>query len=99
MKSLKSEVEEARKTSKDLEKKYTEAAEDLDTKKSELEEAKKQNRELERKMQELLQGKFTYFESDGGSNRMDWDGMNWIGLDQQRTSRDRLNPVRPDRLS
>nr|XP_022908960.1 DNA ligase 1-like [Onthophagus taurus] len=55
--SLKQEAQEARKTSEELEKKYSQATEELDTKKTELEEAKKQNRELERKLQEYLTGK------------------------------------------
>lgn len=58
IKSLKSEVEDARKTSEELEKKYTQTAEELDGKKMELEDIKKQNRELEKKIQELTLGWF-----------------------------------------
>ncbi|GJQ78230.1 hypothetical protein Trydic_g2559 [Trypoxylus dichotomus] len=65
IKSLKSEVEEARKTSEELEKKYSQTAEELDSKKMELEEAKKQTRELEKKIQELTQGKRQSIAGDG----------------------------------
>ncbi|KRT86024.1 hypothetical protein AMK59_2933 [Oryctes borbonicus] len=65
IKSLKSEVEDARKTSEELEKKYSQSAEELDSKKMELEEAKKQNRELEKKILELTQGKRQSIAGDG----------------------------------
>lgn len=57
IKSLKSEVEEARKTSEEVEKKFKATADQLDTTKNELEDAKKQNQLLEKKLQEALQGK------------------------------------------
>ena len=57
VKSLKAEAEQARKTSEELEKKYTQTAEQLDNTKSELEEARKQNQQLEKKLQEAMQGK------------------------------------------
>ncbi|XP_018560974.1 DNA ligase 1 isoform X3 [Anoplophora glabripennis] len=57
IKSLKTEVEGARKTSQDLEKKYTQAAEELDSTKSQLEEMRKQNQLLEKRLQEAGQGK------------------------------------------
>ncbi|KAJ8958410.1 hypothetical protein NQ318_002192 [Aromia moschata] len=57
IKSLKTEAEEARKTSKDLEKKYTQAAEDLDTTKALLEDMRRQNQMLEKKLLEAGQGK------------------------------------------
>ncbi|XP_074029180.1 uncharacterized protein isoform X10 [Leptinotarsa decemlineata] len=55
--SLKKEAEEARKTSEDLEKKYTSAAEELDSVKAMLEDMKRQNQMLERKIQESASGK------------------------------------------
>lgn len=54
--SLKSEAEQARKTSEELEKKFQTASEKLDSTKSELDEAKKQNQQLEKKLQEALKG-------------------------------------------
>ncbi|XP_074029024.1 uncharacterized protein isoform X7 [Leptinotarsa decemlineata] len=54
--SLKKEAEEARKTSEDLEKKYTSAAEELDSVKAMLEDMKRQNQMLERKIQESASG-------------------------------------------
>ncbi|XP_074028857.1 uncharacterized protein isoform X3 [Leptinotarsa decemlineata] len=57
--SLKKEAEEARKTSEDLEKKYTSAAEELDSVKAMLEDMKRQNQMLERKIQESASGKTT----------------------------------------
>ncbi|KAK9695838.1 WH2 motif [Popillia japonica] len=65
IKSLKSEVEEARKTAEELEKKYSQGAEELDSKKMELEEQKKINRELEKKILELTQGKRQSIVGDG----------------------------------
>lgn len=50
VKSLKSEAEEAQNTSKLLEKKYQDAAGQLDTAKSELEEQKRKIAELEKKL-------------------------------------------------
>lgn len=50
IKSLKSEAEEAQKTSKLLEKKYQDAAEQLDTVKSEVEEQKRTIANLEKKL-------------------------------------------------
>lgn len=61
MKSLKKEVEEARKTSSDLEKKYTQAAEDLDSAKSQVDDLRRQNQMLEKRLQETLQGKNVFF--------------------------------------
>lgn len=57
VKSLKTEVEQARKTSEELEKKYTCTAEQLDITKTQLEEIKRQNQQLEKRLQEALQGK------------------------------------------
>ncbi|XP_057667403.1 DNA ligase 1-like isoform X2 [Diorhabda carinulata] len=54
---LKKEVEEARKTSQDLEAKYTQTAEELDTTKAKMEELKRQNQMLERKLQDAMMGK------------------------------------------
>ncbi|XP_056647873.1 DNA ligase 1-like isoform X3 [Diorhabda sublineata] len=53
---LKKEVEEARKTSQDLEAKYTQTAEELDTTKAKMEELKRQNQMLERKLQDAMMG-------------------------------------------
>lgn len=50
VKSLKSEAEEAQKTSKLLEKKYEDIAEQLDTAKTEMEEQKRQIANLEKKL-------------------------------------------------
>lgn len=50
VKSLKSEAEEAQKTSKLLEKKYHDIADQLDTAKSEIEEQKRQIANLEKKL-------------------------------------------------
>lgn len=50
VKTLKSEAEEAQKTSKALEKKYSEAAEQLDTAKSEIEEQKRKIANLEKQI-------------------------------------------------
>nr|CAI5859421.1 unnamed protein product [Callosobruchus analis] len=55
--SLKKEVEEARKTTKDLEKKYSAVAEELDSSKSLAEDLRRQNSALEKKLQEALSGK------------------------------------------
>nr|CAI5859423.1 unnamed protein product [Callosobruchus analis] len=54
--SLKKEVEEARKTTKDLEKKYSAVAEELDSSKSLAEDLRRQNSALEKKLQEALSG-------------------------------------------
>lgn len=58
IKSLKTEAEQARKASEELEKKFHDTSEQLDGAKSELEEAKRQNQLLEKKLQEALQGKY-----------------------------------------
>ncbi|CAH1972888.1 unnamed protein product [Acanthoscelides obtectus] len=55
--SLKKEVEEARKTGKELEKKYNVTAEELDSSKSMVEDLKRQNSMLEKKLQEAQSGK------------------------------------------
>lgn len=57
IKLLKTEAEQARKASEELEKKFHDTAEQLDNTKSALEEAKKQNQLLEKKLQEALAGK------------------------------------------
>lgn len=57
IKSLKKEVDEARKTGVDLEKKYNHAAEELDCTKSQIEDLRRQNQILEKRLQESLQGK------------------------------------------
>ncbi|CAG9857530.1 unnamed protein product [Phyllotreta striolata] len=57
IKGLKSEAEEARRTSRELEKKYDKAAEELDSAKSKMDELKRQNQLLEKKLQEALMGK------------------------------------------
>jgi chromosome segregation ATPase len=62
--SLKKEAEQARKTSEEVEKKFTEATEQLDNTKFQLEETKKQNQLLEKKLQEALQGKRTSISKD-----------------------------------
>lgn len=55
VKSLKKDAEEAQKTSKILEKKYQEAAEQLDTAKNEIEEHKRQIQVLEKKLSQVVQ--------------------------------------------
>ncbi|VEN51361.1 unnamed protein product [Callosobruchus maculatus] len=55
--SLKKEAEEARKVTKDLEKKYSAVAEELDSSKSLAEDLRRQNSALEKKLQEALSGK------------------------------------------
>lgn len=55
---MKKEVEEARKSSQDVEKKYKQAAEDLDSAKSQLDDMKRQNQLLEKRLQEVMQGMF-----------------------------------------
>ncbi|KAJ8978350.1 hypothetical protein NQ317_002659 [Molorchus minor] len=57
IKSLKTEAEEARKASTELEKKYTQAAEDLDATKSQMDDLRRQNQILEKRLQEIGQGK------------------------------------------
>ncbi|CAH0549446.1 unnamed protein product [Brassicogethes aeneus] len=57
IKSLKTEAEQAKKHSEELEKKYRESAEQLDGTKSQLEEIRRQNRELERKLMDAGSGK------------------------------------------
>lgn len=54
---MKKEAEQARKTSQDLEKKYTQAAEQLDSNKMKLDEVMRQNQMLEKRLQDALQGK------------------------------------------
>ncbi|XP_054747698.1 DNA ligase 1 isoform X2 [Anastrepha obliqua] len=56
MNSLKQEAEDARKTAKDLEKKYHDTGELLDQAKSEIEEQKRSIQMLERKLAQALQG-------------------------------------------
>lgn len=53
--SLKTDAEEARKTNKDLEKKYQDTAEELDIAKGEIEEQKRTILQLERKLSQALQ--------------------------------------------
>ncbi|KAF7267396.1 hypothetical protein GWI33_019400 [Rhynchophorus ferrugineus] len=55
--ALKKEAEETRKNSVAVEKKYTEAVKELDTKKIQLEEYKRKNMELEKKLLDALGGK------------------------------------------
>ncbi|KAJ8972446.1 hypothetical protein NQ314_000179, partial [Rhamnusium bicolor] len=57
IKSLKTEVEGARKSSQELEKKYTQATEELDSTKAQLEEIRRQNQMLEKRLQEAALGK------------------------------------------
>ncbi|KAJ8916616.1 hypothetical protein NQ315_000261, partial [Exocentrus adspersus] len=57
IKSLKTEVEQARKTTQELEKKYTQTADELDSTKSQLEDLRRQNQTLEKRLQEAGQGK------------------------------------------
>ncbi|XP_053958674.1 glutamic acid-rich protein isoform X6 [Anastrepha ludens] len=59
MNSLKQEAEDARKTAKDLEKKYHDTGELLDQAKSEIEEQKRSIQLLERKLAQALQGNVT----------------------------------------
>lgn len=54
---MRKEVEEARKTGNDLEKKYNQVAEELDAAKAQAEEFKRHNQMLEKKLQESLQGR------------------------------------------
>ncbi|XP_028131614.2 DNA ligase 1-like isoform X3 [Diabrotica virgifera virgifera] len=54
---LKKEAEQARKTSQDLEKKYTTAAEELDATKAKMEELRRQNQALEKRVQDAMMGK------------------------------------------
>ncbi|XP_018560970.1 DNA ligase 1 isoform X1 [Anoplophora glabripennis] len=70
IKSLKTEVEGARKTSQDLEKKYTQAAEELDSTKSQLEEMRKQNQLLEKRLQEAGQAGENWLQNDEISRSM-----------------------------
>lgn len=56
MQSIRKEVEEARKISNDLEKKYNAVSVELDSAKSQVDELKRQNQMLERKLQETNQG-------------------------------------------
>ncbi|XP_055851957.1 glutamic acid-rich protein isoform X4 [Episyrphus balteatus] len=53
--SLKKDAEEARKTSKELEKKYEKSAEELDAAKNEVEEQKRMIQQLEKKLSQALQ--------------------------------------------
>ncbi|XP_028131590.2 DNA ligase 1-like isoform X1 [Diabrotica virgifera virgifera] len=53
---LKKEAEQARKTSQDLEKKYTTAAEELDATKAKMEELRRQNQALEKRVQDAMMG-------------------------------------------
>ncbi|XP_036340885.1 LOW QUALITY PROTEIN: FK506-binding protein 5 [Rhagoletis pomonella] len=57
--SLKQEAEDARKTAKDLEKKYLDTGELLDQAKSEIEEQKRTIQMMERKLAQALQGNVT----------------------------------------
>ncbi|KAK4878529.1 hypothetical protein RN001_011035 [Aquatica leii] len=57
VKTLKTEADDARKTAENLEKKYQEAADQLDNTKTELEEIRKQKLMLEKRLQETLTGK------------------------------------------
>ncbi|XP_019876963.2 glutamic acid-rich protein-like isoform X2 [Aethina tumida] len=57
IKSLKTEAEQAKKHSEELEKKYKESAEELDSTKAQLEEMRRQHRDMEKKLQEAMQGK------------------------------------------
>lgn len=54
---MKKEVEEARRTSQDVEKKYTQTAEQLDSAKAQIEDMKRQNQMLEKRLQEAMHGK------------------------------------------
>lgn len=57
MQSIRKEVEEARKISNDLEKKYNVVSEELISAKSHVDELKRQNQILEKKLQEVNQGR------------------------------------------
>ncbi|CAG9821386.1 unnamed protein product [Phaedon cochleariae] len=65
--SLRKEANEARKTSQELEKKYTQAAEELDSTKAQMEDLRRQNQMLEKKLQEASLGKRVSI-SDGKHN-------------------------------
>lgn len=61
MNSLREEVEEARKISTDLEKKYNQVAEELDSTKAHVDDLKRQNQMLEKRLQETHIGRI-YFD-------------------------------------
>lgn len=71
IKLLKTEAEQARKTSEELEKKFHDTAEQLDNTKSALEEAKKQNQLLEKRLQEALAGKKATLDKKESVNKED----------------------------
>lgn len=71
IKLLKTEAEQARKASEELEKKFHDTAEQLDSTKSALEDAKKQNQLLEKRLQEALAGKKASLDKKESINKED----------------------------